>query len=210
MAHHLLNRVIALDGLRFQYKKAETEATDLPTLNQDFETLLKLITATVKRTRDFLLPPQPKLRPVELKELCQRILSGQLAAPTVRAEFHSGASRLLVCADLELIALSLAEVFDNARKAVAEAPDPKVLVQLEVVDGEAVISVHDNGCGIAENDYEEVFVDFNSAWPNGVRSTGLGLGWIRRVFRDPQGRRADRSIHLFGGSLFSADPADRT
>ena len=127
----------------------------------------------------------------------------------MRAEFHSGASRLLVCADLELIALSLAEVFDNARKAVAEAPDPKVLVQLEVVDGEAVISVHDNGCGIAENDYEEVFVDFNSAWPNGVRSTGLGLGWIRRVF-EPTRATCRRSIHLFGGSLFSADPADRT
>ena len=187
VAHHLLNRVIALDGLRFQYKKAETEATDLRTINQDFETLLKLITATVKRTRDFLLPPQPKLRPLELNELCQRILSSQLAAPTVGAEFHSDASCLLICADLELIALSLAEVFDNARKAVAEAPDPKVLVQLEVVDGAAVISVHDNGCGIAENDYEEVFVDFNSAWPNGVRSTGLGLGWVRRVFRAHKG-----------------------
>jgi signal transduction histidine kinase/PAS domain-containing protein len=183
IAHHLLNRVIALDGIHYQYLKAENDPGRLPSLNRSFGILLKIITATVKRARDFLLPPQAEFRDVDLSTLCGEVVSSHFITPTVQAEYR-GVPGLHASADPELLSLALAEALDNARKAVAATPVPRVSIELAAAGNCAAISVHDNGCGIDAKEREEVFDDFATAWPAGVnRSTGLGLGWIRRVLR---------------------------
>jgi signal transduction histidine kinase len=203
VAHHLLNRVIALDGLHLRYQKAEQRPVDLSGLNRDFGELLKTIIATVERARDFLLPPQPKMERVDLNVLCAHVVSSQLATPAIETKYECAAGQVIVNADPQLVSLALAEVLDNARKAVFPVSEPCILVELDSDDGAAAIRVHDNGPGIAVEDYEEIFRDFSSAWSNGVkRSTGLGLGWIRRVFQAHQGEvKIGRSPRL-GGACF--------
>jgi hypothetical protein len=203
VAHHLWNRVVALDPLLLRYQKAEKRPLDLPRLNKDFETLLVLMYATVKRAKEFLRSPKPELKRMDLNSMCKRVWSSHVPKDIPNPEYQCAAGQVIVSADEDLVSLALAEVLDNSRKAVRGVLDARIRVDLETMDDWAVIRVHDNGCGIPPENHEGVFADDYSAWPDGKeRGSGLGLGWIRRVFRNHEGDVTIAASPLLGGTTF--------
>jgi signal transduction histidine kinase len=119
---------------------------------------------------------------LDLVDLSRRVLASQLVIKGITTEFVCSTETVMVSADRDLIEIVLAEVLDNARKAVSSSEAPAVLVEVDRLEQWALIRVHDNGCGIPDENRNLIFENFKSGWLNGVeRSTGLGLGWIRRV-----------------------------
>lgn len=111
-------------------------------------------------------------------KLTPRPLKPQSLADEVFAEFHgrcengdqlslTGTPRA-AWADLSLARFVLKELVTNAFKAT-RAGEREITGSLEVADGDLVIEVSDNGCGIAEDQIDRIF-------ESGVRLEQAGYG----------------------------------
>jgi C4-dicarboxylate-specific signal transduction histidine kinase len=69
---------------------------------------------------------------------------------------------------------ALAAVLDNARRAVAGVPEPRLEVSVAAREGRAIVTVRDNGTGIDEAIRDRIFEPFFTTRPPG-QGVGLGL-----------------------------------
>lgn len=101
----------------------------------------------------------------------------------------------------------LSNLIRNAFDALAGRPDPRVRIDTKVAEGVATIRIEDNGCGIAEDDLEKLFVLFASRKPGG---TGVGLALARRIVEDEhQGSIRLESSAGIGTTAIVALPLER-
>lgn len=130
---------------------------------------------------------QPRREPVELVELAQaeaeraRLLSPKADA---RLDIAVGGEPIIVCADAQQVSQVLANLLDNARCHAIGRID--VLVA-RATNG-AVVTVADDGPGIAPADRERIFdrlvrVDAARTRANGQSGAGLGLAIARGFAR---------------------------
>lgn len=74
---------------------------------------------------------------------------------------------------------ALVNIINNAVRAV-DPENGKISIGIEALYGDVMISIKDNGCGIAERDIDKV-------WDAGFSthgSTGLGMGYVREVIEN--------------------------
>lgn len=74
----------------------------------------------------------------------------------------------------------------NARDAVAGKAG-RIIVGTEDGDGEVIVTVTDNGCGIAKQDLEKIFDPFFTTKAPG-EGTGLGLSIVHSIVEEMKGR----------------------
>ncbi len=103
----------------------------------------------------------------------------------------------------------LHQVVTNLLENAAKYTDPggQITLTLDQRDGEAVLSVRDNGIGIAPENLEHVFEPFKrarSALAGGSNGLGLGLSVVRRVIELHGGHIEATSAGLTTGSEFVA------
>jgi len=104
-------------------------------------------------------------------------------------------------------ATRLNQVVSNLLENAAKYTEPggHITLTLEQQGDEAVLSVRDNGVGIAESDLERIFEPFtqaDSALRQSGGGLGLGLSLVRRVLGLHGGRIEARSAGLATGSEF--------
>ena len=141
-------------------------------------------------------------QPVDLPRLVRDLLP-QLGAPAAQARVHLEAADGLapVLADPEKIERALVNLISNALKY--SAADKPVVVRVRERDGEAVVSVIDQGVGIPKEDIPRVFERYYRAKPEQKRE-GLGLGlYITRLLVEAQGGRIWVESQQGEGSAFS-------
>ncbi len=109
---------------------------------------------------------------------------------------------LAVVADRQALVHVLGNLLTNAVKFSPEGS--AVLVSAGAVDGEVVVSVHDDGIGIAPEEQERIFERFyQSAGPLASRrGTGIGLAIVHRLV-EMHGGRVWVESELGAGSTFS-------
>ncbi len=103
----------------------------------------------------------------------------------------------------------LNQVMTNLLENAAKYTEPggQITLTLEQRDGHAVLSVRDNGIGIARENLEHVFEPFKrapGALAGGSSGLGLGLSVVRRVIELHGGRIEAISMGLTTGSEFVA------
>jgi signal transduction histidine kinase len=105
-----------------------------------------------------------------------------------RIDFSGTNRRVEADVDPKLLRRALNNLLNNAIKY---SPDDKpITVSLEVVEGEAVIRISDQGIGIPEDDLRHLFEPFHRAANVGkIQGTGLGLAIARQA------------IELHGGTI---------
>ncbi|MEM9079735.1 MAG: ATP-binding protein [Verrucomicrobiota bacterium] len=82
----------------------------------------------------------------------------------------------------------------NAAEAMGEAGGVLTITVVHVDErDEVVVSVHDEGCGIAEDELEEIFEPFHSSKTMADSGTGLGLSIAKRIVEDHEGDMDVRS-----------------
>jgi two-component system sensor histidine kinase KdpD len=101
---------------------------------------------------------------------------------------------LNVNADSEQIQLVLRQIFDNALKYSAAGSE--ITVRAHADNGNAVVSIADQGLGIAEHDMPHVFDRFYRGKQIGNRlpGTGMGLTIARQIVQAHGGRIAARNL----------------
>ena len=119
---------------------------------------------------------------VDLEEVIGQVCMGNEMNGGEKAVFNiSCPERIMLMADEFHIRNLLATLVDNAVKYSAE---PKVDINAKEEDGNVILTISDNGCGIAKEHLPHVFEKFYRV-PTGdihaVRGYGLGLYYARQV-----------------------------
>lgn len=98
---------------------------------------------------------------------------------------------LTIAADEKQITQVLINMLRNAVDAVANNKEKKIVLSAFRSDEKTVISVCDNGCGIAVEDLEDIFIPFYTTKDGG---SGIGLSISRQIMRMHNGQIRVKSL----------------
>jgi PAS domain S-box-containing protein len=97
----------------------------------------------------------------------------------------------------------------NAEDAIGKKEKGQISIRLYLedskTDGEAVIEVTDNGCGISKDSLKHIFTPFYTTHEHG---TGLGLSAVRRIVRAHGGNCEVHSEDGYGSTFIIRLPAE--
>jgi two-component system, NtrC family, nitrogen regulation sensor histidine kinase NtrY len=130
----------------------------------------------------------------------RRLLANDLAARDIHLTTDVTPETLEIEADIELLDQALINLVRNAIEALRDAPDGLVTLSARRdSDGRVVISVADNGSGIAPDLRETIFVPFFTTKRQG---SGVGLTLVRQI-TTAHGATVDISDTPGGGATVS-------
>jgi signal transduction histidine kinase len=156
----------------------------------------------VERYRAVSEVPEPKLQPIEVQRLfagIDRLMSTMLSEAGVAYQRVVPAPLPSLLVDPDLFEQAVINLIRNAAEAASDADAPSVSVTCELLDGELVIAVADNGRGLSKQQRARIFVPFYTTKPDG---SGIGLSLARQIAVAHRGRIEVQSNHP-AGSVFS-------
>ncbi|PWF54893.1 two-component system sensor histidine kinase CreC [Massilia glaciei] len=202
LAHELKSPIAAIQG------SAELMQEDMPEaerkhflgniLNQNArqKQLIDKLLALVRVEKQQRLGAPEPVSLDKLVALARTDLSLTLAAR--RLTLVVRAQELTVRGDELLLRQALGNLLDNAADFAPEGSS--IALDVERVDGQAVIVVRDQGAGIPEYAQARLFERFYSLQrPHGAKSTGLGLPFVREVMA-LHGGTVEVGNHADGGA----------
>jgi heavy metal sensor kinase len=149
---------------------------------------------------------QLEIQPLDLRSTLQEVATGWRAVAGVRGLQFSERIReaeLRVLGDAAALRRVINILLDNAFK-FTPVPGGVVTLCAEERDGRALISVRDNGMGIAEENHARIFERFYRVDPARSREfagAGLGLSIAQWIVEQHQGKIRVESV-LGAGSIF--------
>ena len=160
---------------------------------------LKTIESTGKGLMDFIeeyrqlsLLPQPKRAYLLLEEALEGIrllFENEAEERKIQLSIELEEPGIKIFADPQQFEMILLNLLRNSFDSFADNQHGKaVLIRAQKHQERIRITVEDNGCGIAEELIDQVFVPFFSTKENG---SGIGLSLVRQVMNNHEG-----SIHL--------------
>ncbi len=175
LAEDLQDNAIDTENLRRRSLiKVETLRREADRLQSLFDDFLRLMG-----------PSDVALRDTDLSQLIRRLLEffEPLALNLSIAVHVSGTDDpVFASADEKLLSQALLNIVINAQQALPQGGT--IDISLIQTDNDTIISVRDNGVGIADEDRERIFKPFFSTKKSG---TGLGLSMTQRIVRDHDG-----------------------
>jgi len=117
------------------------------------------------------------LKPVDLQQLIAeaiRLVENQAQIQGISIRSAVARDLPAIESDFDQLQQVLVNLINNALYAVREEPAGEIRINAERSDDYAAVAVADNGCGIAQEDLEKIFMPFFTTKPVG-QWTGLGL-----------------------------------
>lgn len=111
---------------------------------------------------------------------------------------HSNKSNIMINMDRIYLSRIITNLVTNAKQAQSDVRNLLINVDIEQHHRRVVISVQDNGVGIAENMYERIFEPNFTSKNSGM---GLGLSMVRKMIEDYKGQITVKS-EVGKGSTF--------
>jgi two-component system nitrogen regulation sensor histidine kinase NtrY len=180
LRHEIMNSLTPIaslsEGLAAAPPGSDTRAS-LEAINRRSRGLMQF----VDRYRLVAEPPQLRLELVHGADIVkgiEKLLAADIAAAGVTSSFSVGSPALTFDADAALLEQALINMIRNSLDAVRFTATPRIDVRLSGVGGEACFKVIDNGCGIAPELREQIFVPFYSTKRAG---SGIGLSLARNI-----------------------------
>jgi heavy metal sensor kinase len=146
------------------------------------------------------------IQPLDLRGTLQQVASGWRQVANVRGLQFSERikdAELRVLGDEAALRRVVDILLDNAFK-YTPTPSGTVTLWAEEIDGRAVVSVRDNGIGIAEEEQDRIFERFyrvDKARSRALGGAGLGLSIAQWIVQQHQGKITVEST-LGAGSIF--------
>jgi signal transduction histidine kinase len=136
---------------------------------------------TSREFSDYASLRLPHRKPVDLKKLLADIANDYATSRAFRADIAPSTPESFP-ADARLLRGAIANLIENALQA---APNGRVRLGASTVDSKVVISVEDNGPGVAPEILPKIFDPYFSTKSTG---TGLGLAIARKAIEDHGGK----------------------
>lgn len=141
----------------------------------------------VENYRSLSLPPKPRLQRVILEDFLKKqldLFTIILEEKNIRLTFHPLTPGLECYMDPQLISQAIINLIKNAIQAVENKREPAIEVAAGSLSGQLFIMIGDNGCGIAAEHLDSVFVPFFTTRAGG---SGVGLSLCRQIMSLHQG-----------------------
>lgn len=165
------------------YELKEEGAEDLREGLATIENRSKGLIRFIDAYREYTSLPQPKLAPVRLKELIEKVahlMKTDLRKTEILFEHECSSDHLIINADAEMIEQVLINLLKNAKEALAETDHPLLRLIGKYEDGSVKIEVIDNGPGIIREAIDNIFVPFYTTKRTG---SGIGLSLSRQIMQ---------------------------
>ena len=128
-------------------------------------------------------------------ELVINLLRKDFNDTIVVKQFKSNLPELL--ADPGMIEHALVNLIQNAIHAMSLEKDPKLIIRTYSKGGNLVIEIIDNGCGIPEEYYDDIYSpsftlkgskDLNGVYKSGIKGTGYGMSNVKKYIEQHKGK----------------------
>ena len=175
-------------------------------INKESERLTHLIDNVLDLNRIEQGRKTYSMRPIDLAEVVRETLDAyqfQLQQQGFSVESRIADNVPPISADPDALTQALLNLIDNAIKYSSERKS--LSVELERRDGEAFISVQDQGVGIPEREQDKIFDMFyrvERGLVHSVKGSGLGLSLVKHIV-EAHGGRILVTSHPGEGSRFS-------
>jgi signal transduction histidine kinase len=135
----------------------------------------------VEKYREVTRIPEPEIVKINVRNLIDRIIK------LMGTEFERNGIQIItefkkpsltIKADRHLIEQVLINLIKNGIQALDQTENKKLQIIVDSTPSHQIIEVIDNGCGIEENDLDEIFVPFYSTRENG---SGIGLSLSKQI-----------------------------
>ncbi len=189
LAHEIKNPLtpIQLSAERLQRKlAAKLAAEDAEMLARSTQTIVNQVTA-LKRMVDafsqYARAPEPAMKALDLNKLVREVLTlYESLGSSIRLELAPQLPP--VTGDTTQMRQVIHNLLQNAQDALADNPDPRIVISSEVTANSVRFSVADNGSGFPEHLMKRVFEPYVTTKPKG---TGLGLVIVKKIVEEHGG-----------------------
>lgn len=165
--------------LNLPSEKIGAEMYELLTMaNQTTEGVFSLLDNLLKWTKSQIGKLNVVYQDVDLVEVTDGVIEiFSMVASLKKIRIHEmKPEKMMVNADIDMLKTVVRNLLSNAIKFSKE--NSEVLVKMEEVDGMAVVSVQDHGCGISEEGQKKLLhtdTHFSTFGTNNEEGSGLGL-----------------------------------
>jgi signal transduction histidine kinase len=156
---------------------------------------VKSLTKVLDAFLTFARPPRLAPEPADMNQFLREFIEyerAEMDEAGVAITQHLSKDMYPVSLDTHQFTHVLLNLFRNAKESIEQRREREsydfegdILISSEEDEKEISFTVADNGIGLAEGDEEKIFEVFYTTKPKG---TGLGLGIVRRIVEDHNGR----------------------
>jgi nitrogen fixation/metabolism regulation signal transduction histidine kinase len=203
LAHEIKNPLtpIQLAAERMQHKlKEKLPAAEAEMLQRSTSTIVTHVTALKGMVDDFSQyahASRMNARPVVLNDVIREVLF-LYESMGVAIEARLGDNIPPVFADPAMLRQVLHNLFQNAIDALTGVDNPRILVSTSQATGGVLLTVRDNGTGIAEGVMGRIFEPYVTTKPKG---TGLGLAIVKKIVDEHHGRILVENVKPHGANV---------
>lgn len=202
-AHEIKNPLtpIQLSAERLQQKLKdklpELEADILKRATGTIVTHVSALKGMVDDFTQYAHASRMNARAVNLNELVREVLV-LYEAMGVAIEARLADNIPSIYADPAMLRQVLHNLFQNAIDALTGVESPRILVTTSLATGGVLLTVRDNGTGIAEGVMGRIFEPYVTTKPKG---TGLGLAIVKKIVDEHHGRILVENVKPHGATV---------
>ena len=203
LAHEIKNPLtpIQLSAERLQQKLKdklpETEADILQRATGTIVTHVSALKGMVDDFTQYAHASRMNARAVNLNDLVREVLV-LYEAMGVAIEPRLNESLPAIHADPAMLRQVLHNLFQNAIDALTGVENPRILVSTSLGTSGVLLTVRDNGTGIAEGVMGRIFEPYVTTKPKG---TGLGLAIVKKIVDEHHGRILVENVKPHGATV---------
>lgn len=184
LTHEIMNSIAPIISLsETMNEREEPKENDPETyrlMRQSMEIIhrrSKGLLSFVENYRKLTRLPNPTIQPIPVRPLLAS-LQQLTAASGIGFSYSVYPEQLLLKADKEMVEQLLLNLLKNAQEASLGHEDAKIEVKAEKSGKRILLTVSDNGSGIAPEAAEKIFIPFYTTKKNG---SGIGLSLCRQI-----------------------------
>jgi len=203
LAHEIKNPLtpIQLSAERLQHKLAsklpEQEADILKRATGTIVNHVAALKGMVDDFTQYAHASRMNARAISLNELVREVLV-LYESMGVAIESRLADDLPLIYADPAMLRQVLHNLFQNALDALTGVESPRILVSTSQGTGGVLLTVRDNGSGIAEGVMGRIFEPYVTTKPKG---TGLGLAIVKKIVDEHHGRILVENVKPHGATV---------
>ncbi|MDX2218850.1 MAG: ATP-binding protein [Burkholderiales bacterium] len=203
LAHEIKNPLtpIQLSAERLQHKlAANLPPAEADILKRSTQTIVAQVGALKGMVDDFSIYSRSSRlteADVDLNELVREVMVLYESMP-VKLEMTLDETVPVLRGDAALLRQVLHNLLQNAVDALAGQPSPRLSVATRRASGGVVLTVADNGSGIADGMLTRIFEPYVTTKPKG---TGLGLAIVKKIIDEHHGRVSIENVRPQGACV---------